>query len=74
MWTSKSHCTPHIKLRSDGWGIYSENDFNVSDSKFDIQSPLNNIMVDEGKLTHPGYIRSPFYFPVPGWFGVSKNR
>mgnify|MGYP004464980483 FL=1 len=41
-----------IKLRSDGWwGIYSENDFNVSDSKFDIQSPSNNIMVDEGKLT-----------------------
>ena len=30
--------------------------------------------VDEGKLTHPGYIRSPFYFPVPGWFGVSRNR
>ena len=30
--------------------------------------------VNEGKLTHPGYIRSPFYFPVPGWFGVSKNR
>lgn len=40
-----------IKLRSDSWGIYSENDFNVSDSKFDIQSPINNIMVDEGKLT-----------------------
>ncbi|WP_294480565.1 HU family DNA-binding protein [uncultured Bacteroides sp.] len=30
--------------------------------------------VDEGKLTHPGYLRSPFYFPVPGWFGVSRNR
>lgn len=29
--------------------------------------------VDEGRLTHPGYLRSPFYFPVAGWFGVSKN-
>lgn len=28
--------------------------------------------VEEGKLTHPGYLRSPFYFPVPGWFGVSR--
>ncbi|MDD3038236.1 HU family DNA-binding protein [Bacteroides sp.] len=30
--------------------------------------------VEEGRLTHPGYLRSPFYFPVPGWFGVSRNR
>lgn len=30
--------------------------------------------VEEGKMTHPGYLRSPFYFPVPGWFGVSRNR
>lgn len=29
---------------------------------------------NEGKLTHPGYLRAPYYFPVPGWFGVSKNR
>ena len=30
--------------------------------------------VEEGRRTHPGYLRSPFYFPVPGWFGVSRNR
>lgn len=30
--------------------------------------------VEEGRMTHPGYLRSPFYFPVPGWFGVSRNR
>lgn len=30
--------------------------------------------VGEGKLTHPGYLRSPYYFPVPGWFGVSRDR
>lgn len=30
--------------------------------------------VEEGKLTHPGYLRSPFYFPVAGWFGVSRDR
>ena len=30
--------------------------------------------IEEGRLTHPGYLRSPFYFPVPGWFGVSRNR
>jgi len=29
--------------------------------------------VAEGKLSHPGYLRSPFYFPVPGWFGISRN-
>ena len=30
--------------------------------------------VEEGRMTHPGYLRSPFYFSVPGWFGVSRNR
>lgn len=29
--------------------------------------------VDDGKLSHPGYLRSPFYFPVSGWFGISRN-
>lgn len=29
--------------------------------------------VVEGKLSHPGYTHSPFYFPIPGWFGVSRN-
>ena len=27
----------------------------------------------EGKLTHPGHLRAPFYFPVPGNYGVSRN-
>lgn len=26
--------------------------------------------VEEGKLTHPGHLRAPFYFPVPGNYGV----
>lgn len=30
--------------------------------------------VGEGKMSHPGYTQSPFYFPVPGWFGVSRDR
>ena len=30
--------------------------------------------VKEGRLTHPGYLRSPFYFPVPGHFGVSREK
>lgn len=30
--------------------------------------------VQAGKLTHPGYLQAPHYFPVAGWFGVSKNR
>ena len=30
--------------------------------------------VVEGKLTHPGHLRSAFYFPVPGNYGVSGNR
>ena len=27
----------------------------------------------EGTLTHPGHLRAPFYFPVPGNYGVSRN-
>ena len=29
--------------------------------------------VNEGKLTHPGHLRAPFYFPVPGNYGVSRG-
>ena len=29
--------------------------------------------VKEGKLTHPGHLRAPFYFPVPGNYGVSRG-
>ena len=30
--------------------------------------------VKEGRLEHPGYLRSPFYFPVPGHFGISRDK
>lgn len=30
--------------------------------------------VKEGKLTHPGHLRAPFYFPAPGNYGVSRER
>ena len=29
--------------------------------------------VKKGKLTHPGHLRAPFYFPVPGNYGVSRG-
>lgn len=29
--------------------------------------------VKEGRLTHPGHRRAPFYFPVPGNYGVSRG-
>ena len=29
--------------------------------------------VKDGTLTHPGHIRAPFYFPVPGSYGVSRK-
>lgn len=29
--------------------------------------------VKEGRLTHPGHLRAPFYFPVPGNYGVSRD-
>lgn len=29
--------------------------------------------VKEGKLSHPGHLRAPFYFPVPGNYGVSRS-
>lgn len=29
--------------------------------------------VKEGKLSHPGHLRAPFYFPVPGNYGVSRG-
>lgn len=30
--------------------------------------------VKAGKLTHPGHLRSAFYFPVPGNYGVRTNK
>ena len=30
--------------------------------------------VAEGKLTHPGHLRSAFYFPVSGNYGVNGNK
>lgn len=30
--------------------------------------------VEQGKLTHPGYQKAPFYFPVPGNYRVSRVR
>ena len=29
--------------------------------------------VKDGTLTHPGHIRAPFYFPVPGHYGISRE-
>ena len=29
--------------------------------------------VKTGKLSHPGHLRAPFYFPVPGNYGVSRD-
>ena len=29
--------------------------------------------VKEGKLSHPGHLRAPFYFPVPGNYGVTRD-
>jgi hypothetical protein len=29
--------------------------------------------VMEGTLTHPGHLRAPFYFPVPGHYGISRE-
>lgn len=31
------------------------------------------LRVKEGKLTHPGHLRAPFYFPVSGNYGVNRN-
>lgn len=30
--------------------------------------------VAEGRLTHPGYKRAPFYYPAPGHFRVSQEK
>ena len=29
--------------------------------------------VKVGKLSHPGHLRAPFYFPVPGNYGMSRD-
>ena len=29
--------------------------------------------VKVGKLSHPGHLRAPFYFPIPGNYGVSRD-
>jgi len=30
--------------------------------------------VKEGRLTHPGHLRAPFYYPVKGNFGISRDE
>ena len=30
--------------------------------------------VQEGKLVHPGHLRAPLYFPVPGNYGISRDK
>lgn len=30
--------------------------------------------VQEGRMTHPGHLRSAFYFPVPGNYGISRDK
>lgn len=30
--------------------------------------------VEEGRMTHPGHRHSAFYFPVPGNFGISRDK
>lgn len=29
--------------------------------------------VEEGRLTHPGYLRAPFYFPAAGHYGTEQD-
>ena len=29
--------------------------------------------VKEGRLTHPGHLRAPFYYPVKGNYGISRE-
>lgn len=83
MRTKYSHCSVDIsEIEIDGvlTEHFKEHDY-ITTKELEQLCGLSNATalrrlkdcVNEGKLTHPGHLRAPFYFPVPGNYGVSRG-
>ena len=81
--TKNSHCSEDISdIEIDGilTEHFKEHDY-ITTKELEQLCGLSNATalrrlkdrVNEGKLTHPGHLRAPFYFPVPGNYGVSRE-
>ena len=81
--TKDSHCSEDIsEIEIDGvlTEYFKEHDY-ITTKELEQLCGLSNATalrrlkdrVKEGKLTHPGHLRAPFYFPVPGNYGVSRR-
>ena len=81
--TKNSHCSVDIsEIEIDGilTEHFKEHDY-ITTKELEQLCGLSNATalrrlkdrVNEGKLTHPGHLRAPFYFPVPGNYGVSRG-
>ena len=81
--TKDSHCSEDIsEIEIDGvlTEFFKDHDF-ITTKELEQLCGLSNATalrrlkdrVNEGKLTHPGHLRAPFYFPVPGNYGVSRG-
>ena len=83
MRTKYSQCSEDIsEIEIDGILMehFKEHDY-ITTKELQVLCGLSNATalrrlkdrVKEGKLTHPGHLRAPFYFPVPGNYGVSRD-
>ena len=81
--TKDSHCSEDIsEIEIDGvlTEFFKDHDF-ITTKELEQLCGLSNATalrrlkdrVNEGKLTHPGHLRAPFYFPAPGNYGVSRE-
>ena len=81
--TKYSHCSVEVSdIEIDGilTDHFKEHDY-ITTKELEQLCGLSNATalrrlkdrVNEGKLTHPGHLRAPFYFPVPGNYGVSRE-
>ena len=81
--TKYSHCSVDISdIEIDGilTEHFKEHDY-ITTKELEQLCGLSNATalrrlqqrVKEGKLAHPGHLRAPFYFPVPGNYGVSRE-
>ena len=83
MRTKYSHCSVELSdIEIDGilTEHFKEHDY-ITTKELELLCGLSNATalrrlkdrVKEGKLTHPGHLRAPFYFPVPGNYGGSRG-
>ena len=81
--TKYSRCSADIsEIEIDGllMEYFKEHDY-ITTKEMQMLCKLSNATalrrlqkrVMEGTLTHPGHLRAPFYFPVPGHYGVSRE-